>query len=560
MTESSYSIPNPELAPGSVHAGFTVERVETVEEADGVAYLMRHSSGARLIWLACADDNRSFTIGFKTPPADDTGVFHIIEHSVLDGSDRFPVKEPFVHLLKSSMKTFLNALTFPDKTVYPVASTNMHDLENLMDVYLDAVFHPLIYSRESIFEQEAWHYELSGEGDAEALSYNGVVFNEMKGALSDPDSVLFNDVCKGLFPDSTYRFESGGDPRAIPQLTYEGFLDAHARHYNLPNSYTFLYGDMDIEHMLAFIAERFDAVEERSSEPANPLPKQAPVQGGYRRLEMATAPENASVGIGYVVCDSSDRETIFNAEILCDALMGSNEAPLKRRLMQAGLGEDVSAQLIDGVLQPVLFVQLKGAKEGVAEEFRTLFETSVAQIREQGIDRTLLDASLSRAEFTLREREFGFFTNGIAYAVQALSCWLYDDDAAFDNLHYEDLIAQAKEGLGTSLFEDTLERMVNANDHSVLVELVPCETGASDEETAELAEKLATMDEEQRQGIRERLAILRAEQEAPDSPEAIATLPRLTVADIGESVPEPATSMLEGPIPCFTYGIPTNQV
>ncbi len=249
------------LVPGTNCHGFAVERRETVPELDSDAYVLRHTaSGARLLYLACDDENKAFAIGFKTPPADSTGVFHILEHSVLCGSAKFPVKEPFVDLIKSSMQTFLNAMTYPDKTIYPVATTNEQDLYNLMDVYLDAVFNPAIYTKPTIFEQEGWHYELDlpedveGEGGVSSASlregtlrYNGVVFNEMKGALSDPMSVLDDAVNAALYPDTAYAHESGGDPRAIPTLTYEHFLDTHARHYNPSNSYITLYGDLDVD-------------------------------------------------------------------------------------------------------------------------------------------------------------------------------------------------------------------------------------------------------------------------------------------------------------------------
>ena len=257
------------LVPGTTCHGFAVERCETVPELDSDAYVLRHTtSGARLLHLACNDENKAFAIGFKTPPADSTGVFHILEHSVLCGSAKFPVKEPFVDLIKSSMQTFLNAMTYPDKTIYPVATTNEQDLYNLMDVYLDAVFNPAIYTKPTIFEQEGWHYELDlpegagGDGSAASLRegtlrYNGVVFNEMKGALSDPMSVLDDAVNAALYPDTAYAHESGGDPRAIPALTYEQFLDTHARHYNPSNSYITLYGDLDVDRALAFLDERY---------------------------------------------------------------------------------------------------------------------------------------------------------------------------------------------------------------------------------------------------------------------------------------------------------------
>ena len=358
------------LVPGTTCHGFAVERCETVPELDSDAYVLRHTaSGARLLYLACDDENKAFAIGFKTPPADSTGVFHILEHSVLCGSAKFPVKEPFVDLIKSSMQTFLNAMTYPDKTIYPVATTNEQDLYNLMDVYLDAVFNPAIYTKPTIFEQEGWHYELDlpegveGEdGDSSAslregtLCYNGVVFNEMKGALSDPMSVLDDAVNAALYPDTAYAHESGGDPRAIPALTYEQFLDTHARHYNPSNSYITLYGDLDVDRALAFLDERYlsqssaasrrmDAAVAAGEDPStlapNPLGVQAPVACEYKRVEMATTPENALVGLGFVLGSALDRKRTIAADILFEALLGSNEAPVKKAILAAGLGGNV---------------------------------------------------------------------------------------------------------------------------------------------------------------------------------------------------------------------------
>ena len=338
--------------------GFTVLAREELPEIDGTAFVLVHKkSGARLLYLANDDSNKAFSIAFKTPPADDTGVFHILEHSVLCGSDKFPVKEPFVDLLKSSMQTFLNAMTFPDKTMYPVASTNEQDLLNLMDVYLDAVLHPAIYRKRAIFEQEGWHYELAGDvesdlgdsiaGDVVArteaedataeLVLNGVVYNEMKGALSDPNSVLYDELQAALFPDTAYRFESGGTPRAIPDLTYEQFLDEHRRHYRLSNSYLTLYGDLDLNRMLAFLDREYlspvadeEAARDRERSEAGELPlvphaleAQAPVVAEHVKRTMDTAPENACAGLGYVIGDAAERTRVTAVDILLDALMGS---------------------------------------------------------------------------------------------------------------------------------------------------------------------------------------------------------------------------------------------
>ena len=332
-------------------AHFTLERSEEVPEIGGAAHVMRHeASGAKLLFLQNDDVDKSFSITFKTPAADDTGVFHILEHSVLCGSAKFPVKEPFVNLLKGSMQTFLNAMTFPDKTMYPVASTNMADLMNLTDVYLDAVFHPRIYQTPDIFRQEGWHLEAlradaeeaAPEGELEALgaeaagapvpadprtvrlSYNGVVYNEMKGALSEPESVLYDTLSAALFPDTTYRFESGGTPAAIPDLTYEAFLDAHARHYRADNAYIILYGDMDIRRMLTFLDATYlsEMPAGAAPAPANPLCLQEPVVCMDAVRQMATAPDNACMALGYVVGPAHDVERAVATDILMDAIAG----------------------------------------------------------------------------------------------------------------------------------------------------------------------------------------------------------------------------------------------
>ncbi len=560
MAESarSFTAPRADLAVGTVHEGFTVTAIHELPELSGCAYQMRHdASGARMLWIACDDANRAFAIGFKTPPADDTGVFHILEHSVLCGSDRFPVKEPFVTLLKTSMQTFLNAMTFPDKTLYPVASTNVTDLENLMDVYLDAVLHPAIYSRPRIFEQEGWHYEL--ESPEAPLTYNGVVLNEMKGATSDPDDMLFSEVSRALFPDTAYRFESGGAPRAIPTLTYEEFLDNHARHYNLANSYTILYGDLDIDRELAFIAQRFATVEVRPDKVPNPLTLQAPVAAPLRTFKMATAPENASVALAYVIGTSAQRERMLAADILLDALCGSNEAPLKRRVLEAGLGEDFSVTLLDSLLQPQIMFILKGAKAGIAEQFRALVEDACRELAEQGIPADKLSASLAQAEFNLREGEFGL-ADGVAYAMTVMSSWLYDDDDPVSYLRYEQELAHMKAGLETGYFEQLLREMVPENAHSALIDLVPVAEGDAAEETAELARIKEGMSADDLQHVIDEVAALRDEQEREDAPEDIAKLPRLSVADIGEAAPEEPIACEQAALPYLVHGVDTHGI
>ena len=555
-----FTQPRPELAVGTTHQGFTVTAIEPVTELSGTAYIMRHdATGARLMWLAVDDSNRAFSIAFKTPPADDTGVFHILEHSVLCGSERFPVKEPFVNLLKSSMQTFLNALTFPDKTMYPVSSTNVKDLENLMDVYLDAVLHPAIYQRPRIFEQEGWHYEI--EGTDAPLTYNGVVFNEMKGALSDPSEISFMHLQRDLFPNTPYRFESGGDPRAIPTLTYEQFLDNHARHYNLPNSYTTLYGDLDIERELAFVGKRFDEAANRDAGAPNPLPLQDPVVSPLRKVEMATAPENASVSLAYVIGTSADRERVLATDVLLDVLAGSNEAPLKRAVLDSGLGDDFQVSLIDGLLQNQVLFTLKGARPDAAEPFIELIQTTCAQLAQDGLEAERVSAALAQAEFNLREADWGSsYSDGVALSMQALSSWLYDDEHPVDYLRYEQELAHMKEGATQGYFERLLDQIICQSNHHAAIELVPVEEGDAAEELRELEQKRSELSDEQIAQIMDEVAALREEQERPDSPEDLAKLPRLSPADISEAPYENAAQLVEAPLPCIAHELETHRI
>ena len=589
------------LPLGSTVFGFTVTSKKTLAELDADAYVLHHrASGARLLYLACEDENKAFSIAFKTPPTDDTGVFHILEHSVLCGSTKFPVKEPFVDLIKSSMQTFLNAMTYPDKTVYPVASTNEQDLLNLMDVYMDAVLNPAIYTKRAIFEQEGWHYELDvPEGAplaAGTLRYNGVVFNEMKGALSDPMSVLDDAVNRALFPDTAYACESGGDPRAIPQLTYEQFLDTHARHYNLANSYIVLYGDMEVECELAFLDERYlgdgprlrdeaeraralqtarddeaDATSDSHSTDCataiggpNPLVRQNPLVCDYERVEMATTPDNALVGMAYVIGDAADRKRLVAADVLIDALMGTNEAPVKKAILAAGLGGNVVSYTSGDLLQPHTLIILQNAKPEVAREFRRVIEDECLRLVKEGIPRERLAAILANEEFDLRQRDYGY-ADGVALACDALGTWLYDDadEAATRGIEYGPIYEELNRELNGTYFEDLLRELVLESEHRALVELVPVadDAAASREEEAELAAAKAAMNDADLQRIVKDVAALRERQEAEDAPEARATLPRLHVSDIGPARPEPQLVIdKQTPIPCLRHDLPTHQL
>lgn len=527
--------------------GFTAVKSEPISEVEGTVHLMHHAaSGARLMFIENDDANKAFSITFKTPAADDTGVFHILEHSVLCGSEKFPVKEPFVNLLKTSMQTFLNAMTFPDKTMYPVASTNEQDLVNLMDVYLDAVFHPDIYRRPVIFQQEGWHRELEGEGEGERLVVNGVVYNEMKGALSEPDSVLYDGLSAALFPDTTYRFESGGTPAAIPTLTYEGFLENHRRHYRPDNAYIILYGNLDADRFLGFLDERYLAplaAKERGPLDINPLGLQAPVAPAPVVVPMATAPENACAAVGFVIGRAAERERIVAADILMDAIMGANESPLKRALLDAGIADDAIGYVADSVAQPFAVVSLRGARPGAAERLRAIVAAEARRLAEGGLDRELVRAALSHAEFVMRERNFGY-PDGVVLAMSAMAGWLYSDDDPAAYLRFEDVFASLREKVEEGYFEALLRELFLDNDHRACAEVVPTESdeAAEEAEAAGEREAAAALTEDEAASIREAVRALREAQEAPDAPEALAKLPQLSRADIGEA---PAEAMWE---------------
>ena len=543
---------------GQTLHGFVVQSCEELPEIDGKAIVMKHGCGARLLHLANEDDNKSFAIAFPTPPADDTGVFHILEHSVLCGSKKFPVKEPFVNLLKTSMQTFLNAMTFADKTMYPVASTNQQDLLNLIDVYMDAVLNPAIYTDRHIFEQEGHHYELE-DGK---LVYNGVVFNEMKGALSDPESVLYHAVNRALFPDSCYAFESGGHPRAIPTLTYEDFLDTHARHYRLDNAYIVLYGNLDVDAVLGHLDREYLGVPQPQAPGApNPIGScSAPAQrieDGV--VEMDTAPENACVGIGYVFGEAHDFERVLAVDILLDALMGGNESPLKRAVLDAGIGGDCSAFLLEAQANPTALLLLKNATPDAASKFRAVVEGEARRLVDEGIPRDVLEAALSQMAFDLRERDRGI-ADGVSLAIDAMAGWLYSDDDATTCLHYEKPLAAMRAGLEGRYFEEVLSSLLLDNTHTALVALRPAKPEC-DEEALELAQATEQLTAEGRAQIEETVRQLREHQEAPDDPADLAKLPQLHVSDIGPGVPDPALQLLrDTPLPCLYHDIPSRHI
>ena len=557
--KTDYTKPFEFLSIGSTISNFKVVNSWSIEEIEGYAYLLEHTpSGARVMWLACSDTNKSFSISFKTPPTDSTGVFHILEHSVLCGSDKYPVKEPFVNLIKTSMNTFLNAMTFPDKTVYPVASTNERDLENLMDVYLDAVLHPAIYTNKHIFEQEGWHFELNE--DNTELSYNGVVFNEMQGALSEPDSVVFDKVSELLFPDTAYRFESGGDPKVIPELTYEGFLDNHKRHYQLANSYTTFYGNLDIERQLERLNEAFENKDDSDAGEPNTLGTQEAVVVDTTTITMKSAPENSMSGFGYVIGDSSDRKRCLAANILMDTLLGSNESPLKKKLLSEGVCSDVDFGLLESFSQPFVLLELRGTKDDDCVKAEEIINSFSRRLVKRGIDHDLLKASIAQAQFELREADYGY-PKGVAYSIAALNSWLYDDTDPVSQLRFKNELDELEQDLENGYFENLLDELIVSSKHHCAVNLV-CDPNYVDEDgkEAQLASKLESLTEDEKQKINDDVVALRKAQETPDAPEDVAKLPQLALEDIKDAEKQPVSTKVNATLPCYHNDVETHGI
>ena len=518
--------------------GFRLMKTRRIPEADSTAYEFLHEkSGARLLFLENQDDNKVFSISFRTPPKDDTGAAHVVEHSVLCGSRKFPLKEPFVELVKGSLNTFLNAMTFPDKTMYPVASRNDKDFQNLMDVYLDAVFYPVMRQKPEVLWQEGWHYET--ERPEDPLTYSGVVYNEMKGATSSPEDLLETEIFKALYPDTPYHFESGGNPERIPDLTQEKFVAFHQRYYHPANSYIYLYGDLNIEEKLAFLDEaylsHFSRIEVDSAIPRQPL------FDGLRRVakEYPVGAEEDTAAKTYlswslIACDAADRLTQAGMAILVHALFTTDAAPLRQALLDAGIGKDMTASLENQVAQPSLTVEVTNAEATDADRFHQVMEETLTKLVRDGIDRTLLEASLNWMEFKMREADFGTTPKGLIYNMAVMTNWLYGEEPT-EPLFYEENLQKLRDGLDNGYFEDLARRCLLENPHQVLVTMAPSRTMAAAREAAvaaQLAKKKAAMAAAEIEAVIENAARLKAMQETPDTPEALAKIPLLQLADI----------------------------
>lgn len=539
-----------------------------IKDLNSRGVILRHKkTGARIVLLSNDDPNKVFYIGFRTPPTDSTGVAHIIEHSVLCGSEKYPVKDPFVELAKGSLNTFLNAMTYPDKTVYPVASCNDKDFANLCDVYLDAVFHPNIYKEKKIFEQEGWHYECESETDD--LIYNGVVYNEMKGAYASADDLLDRETFNSLYPDTAYGVDSGGRPSDIPSLTYEAFLDFHRRYYHPSNSYIYFYGDMDMEERLTYLDEvylsKFDALKIDSAiRMQKPFAEPVQIEKKYPVLESDDITNAAYYSYNVSICNNLDRQLYIALQVLDYALCSAPGAPVKVALMEKGIGEDIYSVCENGILQPYFSFVAKNA--GLSDQ-KAFVETVEQVLKEQvknGIDKNALLAAINSYEFKYKEADFGSYPKGLMYGLQALDSWLYDDHAPFMHIEANETFDALKKLVQTDYFEQLVEKQILQNTHKSIVALLPekgLESRESEKLKETLAEKKASLTKEELQAVIAETKALKAYQEEESAPEDLAKIPVLKREDLGkeahpfinETEPFENTVLLSHPI--FTNGV-----
>lgn len=501
--------------------------------------ILRHKkSGARIAVIANDDDNKVFYVGFRTPPEDSTGVPHIIEHTVLCGSDKYPVKDPFVELVKGSLNTFLNAMTYPEKTIYPVASCNDKDFQNLMSVYMDAVFHPNIYKYQEIFQQEGWHYEL--EDEASPITINGVVYNEMKGAFSSADDVLQRQILNSLFPDTSYRNESGGDPDFIPDLTYEAYLDFHRRYYHPCNSYIYLYGDMDVAEKLRWLDEEYLSHYEKITidsaiREQKPFAKPVELVKKYPISSTETEEDNTYLSYNLVVGTALDKKLYLAFDILDYALVSAPGAPVKKALLDAGIGKDITGGYDSGTMQPIFSFIAKNANGSQKEKFLSVIRETLKQQVKEGIDKKALLAGINGSEFRYREADFGQFPKGLLYGIQCLDSWLYDDMQPFMHLEASETYRFLKEQVKTDYFEQLIQTYLLDNPHASVVVIEP-EKGLNAKKEEQLAKKLdaykESLSKEEIQQLIADTKHLKQYQEEPSPREELEKIPMLRREDM----------------------------
>ncbi len=522
-----------------------------IEEVQSNVKLLKHiKSGARILLLENDDNNKVFTVGFRTPPTNDTGVPHILEHSTLCGSKKFPVKDPFIELLKSSLNTFLNAMTFPDKTIYPVASCNEKDFKNLMEVYMDAVFYPNVYIHEEIFKQEGWHYEL--ENVDSDIIYNGVVYNEMKGAFSSAEQVIDRMTRHFMYPDTPYGVESGGDPDYIPELTYEEFKNFHKRFYSPANSYIILYGNMDMEERLEWMDKEylsdFNIIETKSNidyqESFNkPIEKDI-----YYPVGKEESLDNKTYySCGVVIGDYKDNELALAMTILQYTLLSAPGAPLKQALLDAGIGKDIMSSYDSGLLQPSLMIVTKDAPANKLDSFKQVINKTLEQIAKNGLDKKALKAAINYFEFKYRESDFGRAPKGLVFTINALETWLYDEENPTSRLETNKIFKSLNEKVDTDYFEKLINIYILNNNHKVYVTANPSNTIAEEKELALKAKLKAykeTLSKEQLEQLVKDTINLKQYQQEPSSEEDLKKIPLLTKEDIDDYI-EPINNVEE---------------
>lgn len=521
--------------------GFVIDTRRELPQTGAVLWQMHFAkNGARLLWLERREENKTFAAAFKTLPSDDTGVFHILEHSLLCGSRKYPVSKPFVEMIKSSLQTFMNAFTFPDKTMYPVSSRNQKDFLNLVDVYLDAVLHPLCLEREEIFRQEGWHYELdSQEG---ALSCNGVVYNEMKGMYASPDTLIDSALNRALFPDNCYQFQSGGDPACIPALTYEEYKAQYREYYHPSGAWFLLDGEMEIGPVLEKIGQVLSGFGPQQKD--HPIPFQSPVHPGEVRIPYEAGEEDVErktiLAKGWVYGRFDEPAKDLACQALCEMLCGSDEAPLKKALLERGLAENVEFSKVDGVQQPFAVLVVRHAAKEKEQEIWDTVRTVLEQLAAQGLDHRRLEAVISRMEFRYREKETGGFPQGLVNCMKMLESCLYGGDPA-QNLCLGDAFLRLREGIEEGYFEQFIRENFLENPHCAQVVLFPSRE-LGERKRKEEAERFRKIKEswssQERELVIQKLAALRAFQNRPDRPQDLAALPVLSLADIEEETPD----------------------
>ncbi|MBD8926843.1 MAG: insulinase family protein, partial [[Eubacterium] rectale] len=510
-----------------------------IPDVASMGYVLRHKkSGARIAVLSNNDENKVFYIGFRTTPDDETGVPHIIEHTTLCGSEKFPVKDPFIELAKGSLNTFLNAMTYPDKTMYPIGSCNDQDFKNLMDVYMDAVFNPNITKYKEIFKQEGWHFELESK-DA-PITINGVVYNEMKGAYSSADEVLSNQIYRSLFPDNTYSKDSGGNPVHIPELTYEKYLDFYHKYYHPSNSYIYLYGDMDIVERLKWLDEEYLSKYDYMEVDSQIKPQKAFEKVKYVESEYSIAsddPEENKTYLSYnrVVADSLDQMLYQAFDVLDYALVSAPGAPVKKALIEAGIGEDVYGSYDAGILQPVFSIVAKNANVSDAEKFNEIITATLKEIVKNGINKEALLAGININEFKFREADFGQFPKGLLFGLNCMDSWLFDDLKPFIHLECLDTFAKLRDMINTGYFEELIQKYLLDNTHGSEVVVKPARNKNAQEEQ-KLADKLKaykdSLSDEEIQKLIDDTISLRKYQEEPSAEEDLRKLPMLKRSDL----------------------------